>query len=191
MRPRRHSILSCFATGRRQVGDTVYAIGNPFGLDRTMTAGIVSAVGRAIQAPNGLAIQNAIQTDAPINHGNSGGPLIDRSRPRDRGQLPDRDRRHLPGQRRRRLRRSERDRPNGRRPAAHDRACGARHTSESRSRRSTRRRDVVKGIPEHGVLVSRVFQGGPAARAGIVGGTRAGRRPGRAASSSAATPSSR
>jgi S1-C subfamily serine protease len=58
-------------------GDPVYAIGNPFGLDRTMTAGIVSATGRDIQAPNGLTIPNAIQTDAPINHGNSGGPLID------------------------------------------------------------------------------------------------------------------
>jgi S1-C subfamily serine protease len=60
------------------VGDPVYAIGNPFGLDRTMTAGIVSAVGREIEAPNGLTIPNAIQTDAPINHGNSGGPLLDR-----------------------------------------------------------------------------------------------------------------
>ena len=60
-------------------GDSVYAIGNPFGLDRTMTAGIVSAVGRDIDAPNGLAIPNAIQTDAPINHGNSGGPLLDRA----------------------------------------------------------------------------------------------------------------
>jgi len=58
-------------------GDPVYAIGNPFGLDRTMTAGIVSATGRDIQAPNGLTIPNAIQTDAPINHGNSGGPLLD------------------------------------------------------------------------------------------------------------------
>jgi S1-C subfamily serine protease len=60
-----------------EVGDTVFAIGNPFGLDRTMTAGIVSATGRDIQAPNGLGIPNAIQTDAPINHGNSGGPLLD------------------------------------------------------------------------------------------------------------------
>jgi S1-C subfamily serine protease len=60
-----------------QVGDPVYAIGNPFGLDRTMTAGIVSATGRDIQSPNGLTIPNAIQTDAPINHGNSGGPLLD------------------------------------------------------------------------------------------------------------------
>jgi S1-C subfamily serine protease len=60
------------------VGDPLYAIGNPFGLDRTMTAGIASATGRPIQAPNGLTIANAIQTDAPINHGNSGGPLLDR-----------------------------------------------------------------------------------------------------------------
>jgi S1-C subfamily serine protease len=64
-------------SGLTEVGDAVYAIGNPFGLDRTMTAGIVSATGRDIQAPNGLGIPNAIQTDAPINHGNSGGPLLD------------------------------------------------------------------------------------------------------------------
>ena len=60
-----------------QVGDPVVAIGNPFGLDRTATAGIVSAVQREIDAPNGFTITNAIQTDAPINPGNSGGPLID------------------------------------------------------------------------------------------------------------------
>jgi S1-C subfamily serine protease len=62
-----------------EVGDPAYAIGNPFGLDRTMTAGIVSATSRDIQAPNGLTIANAIQTDAPINRGNSGGPLLDRN----------------------------------------------------------------------------------------------------------------
>ena len=62
-----------------QVGQPVYAIGNPFGLDRTMTAGIVSATGRDIQAPNGRTIPNAVQTDAAINHGNSGGPLLDAS----------------------------------------------------------------------------------------------------------------
>jgi S1-C subfamily serine protease len=61
-----------------QVGDPAYALGNPFGLDRTLTAGIVGAVGRDIQAPNGLTIPDAVQTDAAINHGNSGGPLLDR-----------------------------------------------------------------------------------------------------------------
>jgi S1-C subfamily serine protease len=60
-----------------RVGDTVYAIGNPFGYVRTLTSGIVSAVQRQIRAPNSLTIDNAIQTDASINHGNSGGPLLD------------------------------------------------------------------------------------------------------------------
>jgi len=55
----------------------VVAIGNPFGLDRTATAGIVSGVGREIQAPDGFQIDEVIQTDAPINPGNSGGPLLD------------------------------------------------------------------------------------------------------------------
>ena len=59
-----------------QVGDSVVAIGNPFGLSRTVTAGIVSALQRQITAPNEYAIDHVIQTDAPINHGNSGGPLI-------------------------------------------------------------------------------------------------------------------
>ena len=62
---------------RVQVGDEVVAIGNPFGLDRTATAGIISAIQRRITAPNGFSIDHALQTDAAINHGNSGGPLID------------------------------------------------------------------------------------------------------------------
>jgi S1-C subfamily serine protease len=59
-----------------RVGDPVVAIGNPFGLDRTVTAGIVSALQRQIIAPNGYAIDKVIQTDAAINKGNSGGPLL-------------------------------------------------------------------------------------------------------------------
>ena len=59
-----------------EVGDPVVAIGNPFGLDRTVTSGIVSALQRNIQAPNGFSISHVIQTDAAINPGNSGGPLI-------------------------------------------------------------------------------------------------------------------
>jgi S1-C subfamily serine protease len=60
-----------------EVGEPVVAIGNPFGLDRTVTAGIVSAIQRQIQAPNGFSISHVIQTDAAINPGNSGGPLIE------------------------------------------------------------------------------------------------------------------
>ena len=60
-----------------EVGDPVVAIGNPFGLDRTVTSGIVSALQRQIEAPAGFSISHVIQTDAAINPGNSGGPLID------------------------------------------------------------------------------------------------------------------
>ena len=60
-----------------QVGDGVVAIGSPFGLSGTVTTGVVSALGRSIKAPNNYTITGAIQTDAPINRGNSGGPLLD------------------------------------------------------------------------------------------------------------------
>jgi S1-C subfamily serine protease len=60
-----------------EVGDPTLAIGNPFGYDRTLTSGIVSALQRQITAPNGFAINNVMQTDAAINPGNSGGPLLD------------------------------------------------------------------------------------------------------------------
>jgi S1-C subfamily serine protease len=61
------------------VGDAVVAIGNPFGLERSVTAGIVSALQRDLVAPNGYTIDKVIQTDAPINQGNSGGPLLNTS----------------------------------------------------------------------------------------------------------------
>jgi S1-C subfamily serine protease len=69
--------LSLGDSSKVEVGEPVVAIGNPFGLDRTVTAGIVSAIQRQIQAPNGFSISHVIQTDAAINPGNSGGPLID------------------------------------------------------------------------------------------------------------------
>ena len=59
------------------VGEPVVAIGNPLGYDFSITSGIVSATGRSLKAPNGQTIPNGIQTDAAINQGNSGGPLID------------------------------------------------------------------------------------------------------------------
>jgi S1-C subfamily serine protease len=71
--------LSLGDSSKVEVGDQVVAIGNPFGLNQTVTAGIVSAIQRQIQAPNGFSISHVIQTDAAINPGNSGGPLIDSS----------------------------------------------------------------------------------------------------------------
>jgi len=68
--------LTLGKSAEMEVGDPVVAIGNPFGLDRTVTSGIVSALQRQIEAPDGFSITDVIQTDAAINPGNSGGPLI-------------------------------------------------------------------------------------------------------------------
>jgi putative serine protease PepD len=69
--------LTLASSSTVQVGDSVYAIGNPYGLSETLTRGIVSALGREISAPDGARITGAIQTDAALNPGNSGGPLLD------------------------------------------------------------------------------------------------------------------
>ncbi len=69
--------LTLASSSSLQVGDAEYAIGNPYGLEETLTRGIVSALGREIAAPDGAKITGAIQTDAALNPGNSGGPLLD------------------------------------------------------------------------------------------------------------------
>jgi S1-C subfamily serine protease len=65
--------------GQLEVGQKAIAIGNPFGLDHTLTTGVISAIGRQVQGAGGVSIRDMIQTDAAINPGNSGGPLLDSS----------------------------------------------------------------------------------------------------------------
>jgi S1-C subfamily serine protease len=71
--------LTLGRSDRLQVGQTVLALGNPFGLDQSLTVGVVSALGRELRSPARRIIRDVIQTDAAINPGNSGGPLLDSS----------------------------------------------------------------------------------------------------------------
>jgi S1-C subfamily serine protease len=161
--------LAFGGAGTIEVGDPVYAIGNPFGLDRTMTAGIVSATGRDIRAPNGLAIPNAIQIDAPINHGNSGGPLLDRFgrvigvNAEIEGGTIDANVGvgfAIPGE-------------TARSVAAQLIARGhAEHAWLGVQVETIDPSVAVRGLPSHGVVVARVVAGSPAAKAGLEAATR-------------------
>jgi putative serine protease PepD len=71
------TVIALADSDKLEVGQKVLAIGNPFGLDRTLTTGVISGLQRPIRARNGRPIEGAIQTDASINPGNSGGPLLD------------------------------------------------------------------------------------------------------------------
>ena len=163
--------LSLANSDQVEVGDPVVAIGNPFGLERTVTAGIVSALQREVRAPNNYTIDHVIQTDAPINSGNSGGPLHRRAGPRDRGQLPDRDRERRRRERRHRVRRPLEHGQERRRAAAGRRAGrprvprrhapGRRAPTSLRSCGFRRRKACWSGS---------VKPGSPAAKAGIEGG---------------------
>ncbi len=75
--PERLTVIPFGDSDRLEVGQKVLAIGNPFGLQGTLTTGVISSLGRTLRASNGRLIRGVIQTDAPINPGNSGGPLLD------------------------------------------------------------------------------------------------------------------
>jgi putative serine protease PepD len=79
---RKLTALKLADSSKVQIGDPTFAIGNPFGLARTLTTGVVSATNRNIDAPNGFSLNGVLQTDAALNPGNSGGPLLD-----DRGEV--------------------------------------------------------------------------------------------------------
>ena len=155
-----------FADSNVEVGDPAYAIGNPFGLERTMTAGIVSAMGRDIQAPNGLVIANAIQTDAPINHGNSGGPLLDRV-----GQVIGINSQIEPGTVNANVGVGFAI-PSATARSVSEQLIATGHAEHAWLGVEVATIDpnvakIVRGLPAHGVVVVKVVKGSPAAKAGL------------------------
>ncbi len=142
-------------------GDEAIAIGSPFGLSGTVTTGIISALDREIESPNGFPISGVLQTDAAINPGNSGGPLLNGERPGDRRQLA--DRLVLAPVQRRRLRRPGRHRQGGRPAAAQRRRDQA---------RLPRRLERPPSDNNDGAVVAAITDNGPAAGSGLRTGDR-------------------
>ena len=171
--PRGLTPLEFGDSGAVQVGDPVVAIGNPFGLARTATAGIVSAVQeRTITAPNGYPIDHVIQTDAPINPGNSGGPLLNERRAGDRGQLSDLYRAGRQRQCRHRLRGAVEHGQGGRRPARLDGQGRPRVSSASAAAPSPRSWRGSSGFPSTPACSSsRSAKARLRAKAGLKAGT--------------------
>ena len=160
-----------------RVGDPVVAIGNPFGFTRTVTTGIVSALQRQIQAPNGFAIPDVIQTDASINPGNSGGPAARRRRPRDRHQLPDRHGRDPAA-----ARSASASPCRSTRPRSCFRTC-ARAARSSAPTSAITTTDVTEDLAndlnlpvDQGALITDVVDGGPADDGGARGGRHTARQ---------------
>ena len=152
------------------VGQRVLAIGNPFGFQSTLTTGVVSSLGRTVQTSESTFIDEAIQTDAAINRGNSGGPAAELARRSDRDQQ-----RHLRANghdRRHRLRHSRQHRAAGRQRSDHKgRVRHATLGAEGRAIWPSLAEALNLNV-QQGILIERVTPGGAAAQAGIRGGNK-------------------